>query len=49
MLEHGHAQGPAVRERLQTSGFEQVHTLQDLAGLDRITMGRLAHDKGLAD
>lgn len=49
MIEHGHAQGPAVRDRLQTSGFEQVHTLQDLAGLDRVTMGRPAHEKGLSD
>jgi release factor glutamine methyltransferase len=48
MIEHGHAQGSAVRDRLQAMGFEEVRTLQDLAGLDRITMGRQAADPGEA-
>ena len=40
LLEHGHEQGAAVRSLLLAAGFEEVHTRQDLAGLDRCTGGR---------
>jgi release factor glutamine methyltransferase len=41
LLEHGHDQGAAVRQRLQQAGFSEVATRCDLAGLDRCTGGRL--------
>lgn len=40
LMEHGHQQGCAVRQILSDLGYEQVETLPDLAGLDRITLGR---------
>lgn len=40
LLEHGHDQGPAVRQLLDTAGFMDVQTRRDLAGLDRCTGGR---------
>ena len=40
LLEHGHDQGPPVRERLQQAGFNQVETRRDLAGMERCTGGR---------
>lgn len=39
LLEHGYAQGKGVRELMLTSGFENVRTLRDLAGHERITIG----------
>ncbi|WP_370459739.1 peptide chain release factor N(5)-glutamine methyltransferase [Aquitalea sp. LB_tupeE] len=41
MLEHGYDQGPAVRDLLRHAGFEQVETLLDLAGLDRVSLGQM--------
>jgi release factor glutamine methyltransferase len=45
LLEHGHDQAEAVRERLLAAGFEAVSTRADLAGLPRCSAGRrpLAH------
>lgn len=40
LLEHGYDQGPAVRALLERVGYLQVATEQDLAGLDRLTMGQ---------
>ncbi len=40
LLEHGRDQGAAVRGRLASAGFEEVATLPDLQGLDRIALGR---------
>jgi len=40
LLEHGAGQGPAVREVLRQAGLEAVRTVQDLAGLDRVSLGR---------
>ncbi|MDO4641723.1 MAG: peptide chain release factor N(5)-glutamine methyltransferase [Neisseria sp.] len=40
LVEHGFNQGAAARAIFQQAGFLQVHTLPDLAGLDRITLGR---------
>jgi release factor glutamine methyltransferase len=45
LLEHGHDQAEAVRERLQGAGFCDVATRADLAGMPRCSAGRrpLAH------
>jgi release factor glutamine methyltransferase len=40
MLEHGFQQGDAVLAILQAAGFVGLQTHQDLAGLDRISLGR---------
>lgn len=42
MVEHGYDQGDAVRELFQAAGLVEVETLPDLAGLDRVTLGRKA-------
>lgn len=39
MLEHGSEQGDAVRELLVAAGYVSIETRQDLAGLDRVTIG----------
>jgi release factor glutamine methyltransferase len=41
ILEHGHEQGPIVRQLLASSGFTDVFSDRDLAGHERITGGRL--------
>jgi release factor glutamine methyltransferase len=41
LLEHGYDQGAAVRLLLRQSGFCGVRTLQDLAGHERVCVGRL--------
>ncbi|QEY25133.1 peptide chain release factor N(5)-glutamine methyltransferase [Neisseria zalophi] len=41
MVEHGYNQGSAVRTLFEDNGFSEVETLPDLAGLDRLTIGRL--------
>jgi release factor glutamine methyltransferase len=40
MMEHGYDQGAAVRGLLSAAGFVQVETLHDLAGCERVTLGR---------
>lgn len=40
LLEHGYTQGAAVRELFQQAAYQQVITYQDLAGLDRVTVGQ---------
>lgn len=40
LLEHGYDQGSKVRDLFKTQGFKQIHTLQDLAGQDRISKGQ---------
>lgn len=40
LLEHGHDQAAAVRELLETAGFEQVSSRNDLAGIARCSGGR---------
>jgi release factor glutamine methyltransferase len=44
LLEHGAEQGSAVREVLERNDFEAIETLKDLAGLERVTIGR-SHKK----
>lgn len=41
LLEHGADQGEAVRALLAGAGLSDVHTVQDLAGRDRVSGGRL--------
>ena len=44
LLEHGYAQGAAVRSLLQAAGFSRVETRRDLAGEERITGGCIGAD-----
>lgn len=39
LLEHGFNQGSAVRNILKNTGWKQVQTLRDLAGLERVSLG----------
>ena len=41
LLEHGHDQGAAVRRLLHDGGFVEVVTRRDLAGIERVSGGRL--------
>lgn len=46
-LEHGGGQGSAVRTLLSRAGLEAVETFRDLAGNERVTLGRRAStDRG---
>lgn len=38
-IEHGYDQGPRVEHLFRAAGLDQVETLRDLAGLDRVTLG----------
>lgn len=40
MLEHGYDQAGRVRELLVLSGYSEVASMRDLAGIERVTMGR---------
>jgi len=40
MIEHGCTQGEVVRRLFAGHQYEQVETIQDLAGLERVTVGR---------
>lgn len=42
LCEHGYQQAVGVRELFEQAGFRDVATHQDLAGLDRVTIGRKA-------
>lgn len=39
-VEHGHEQGPAVRALLSRAGLGAIETTRDLAGCERVTIGR---------
>ncbi len=43
LLEHGFDQGTAVRARMRDARLDEIQTLTDLAGKDRITLGRRAN------
>ena len=45
-LEHGHDQGAAVRALMEEAGFTAIETLRDLAGHERVTLGRCAPQPG---
>lgn len=40
LLEHGYLQGEAVRSLFGQSGYQQVRTLQDFGGNDRVSVGQ---------
>lgn len=39
-VEHGFLQGAAVRKIFAASGYSQIHSLRDLSGQERVTVGR---------
>lgn len=39
-VEHGYDQGPAVRQLLENNQFDQVRTISDDAGTERVSLGR---------
>lgn len=39
LLEHGFLQGQAVREILSSNGYQRVRSVNDLSGLERVTIG----------
>ena len=41
-VEHGYQQGKAVQDIFIAAGFEQVETVKDLQGHDRVTVGKLS-------
>lgn len=41
-LEHGFNQGARVRSLLKKAGFSAIHTSQDLAGHDRVSIGQIS-------
>ncbi len=41
MMEHGYDQAPAVRALLSAQGFRDVQSWKDLAGIERVSGGRL--------
>jgi release factor glutamine methyltransferase len=41
LLEHGYQQAERVRNHLRSSGYDEVHTVTDCAGLERVTAGRM--------
>ncbi|MCX7194965.1 MAG: hypothetical protein NTV37_03490, partial [Proteobacteria bacterium] len=42
LLEHGYDQAAQVRELLQQAGFDEVFSACDLAGIERVSGGRIA-------
>ncbi len=40
MLEHGYDQAASVRDLLRQSGFAEISSARDLAGMERVSMGR---------
>ncbi|MFL2840522.1 MAG: peptide chain release factor N(5)-glutamine methyltransferase [Pseudohongiellaceae bacterium] len=40
LLEHGYQQGGAVRQLMEQSGYNDIHTYKDLSGHERVTMAR---------
>jgi release factor glutamine methyltransferase len=41
MVEHGHDQGPDVLRLFESAGFVEAETRRDLAGLERVCIGRV--------
>lgn len=41
LLEHGYDQAAQVRELLQQNGFEEIFSARDLAGIERVSGGRI--------
>lgn len=49
LIEHGWDQATAVQQLLHAAGFAQVHSRQDLAGIDRCTGGQIPHAASAAN
>ena len=45
MFEIGYDQGEAVSEMMKMSGYTDVRVVKDLAGLDRVVIGKLAQEE----
>lgn len=45
LLEHGYQQSAPLIERMQKAGWQDVATLNDYAGMPRVTLGRLGEGK----
>ena len=45
MFEIGYDQGEAVSEMMKVSGYTEVRVVKDLAGLDRVVIGKLAQEE----
>lgn len=45
MFEIGYDQGEALREMMESAGFCQVKVIKDLAGLDRVVVGKLLQEE----
>jgi release factor glutamine methyltransferase len=41
LMEHGYDQGEVTRTLLRDAGLTQCETVRDLAGVPRVTLGRL--------
>lgn len=48
-VEHGHDQATAVRTLYDRAGFAAVSSVRDLAGIERVTVGRMPVAAGTAD
>ena len=44
MFEIGYDQGVAVSEMMKSSGYTEVRVIKDLAGLDRVVIGKLVQE-----
>ena len=45
LFEIGYDQGEAVSEMMKSAGYVQVEVIKDLAGLDRVVVGKLAQEE----
>ena len=45
MFEIGYDQGKAVSEMMKSSGYAEIRVIKDLAGLDRVVIGKLAQEE----
>lgn len=45
MFEIGYDQGEAVSEMMRSAGYTKVQVIKDLAGLDRVVIGKLAQEE----
>ena len=45
LFEIGYDQGEQVSEMMKTAGYSQVKVIKDLAGLDRVVVGKLVQEE----
>jgi len=48
LFEHGYDQAEACRQLMRDAGFLEIHTLRDLAGIERVCEGRTPADPAKA-